>query len=147
MPYDEALKMKSMIDLQWTMISCLALSGAAGSPKPFYEPSQPDDDVSQTQDAQEDPRESCSPSRPGSVQNLPTRTHPGSPQHQTPVHEDGRSGSMCRALHDHPCHLKAIERGRHHQISIFDCEWGRSAVYGICAAISSIAIEYQYSDN
>lgn len=32
MPYDKALKMKRMIDLQWTMISILALSGTTGAP-------------------------------------------------------------------------------------------------------------------
>lgn len=32
MPYDKALKMKRMVDLQWTMISILALSGVTGAP-------------------------------------------------------------------------------------------------------------------
>ena len=35
---EEAMKMKHMIDVQWLMISILALSGAAGSPELFGEP-------------------------------------------------------------------------------------------------------------
>lgn len=38
MPYHEAVKMKTMLDLQWVMISLLALSGAAGSPELLREP-------------------------------------------------------------------------------------------------------------
>lgn len=72
------------------MISCLALSGAAGSPKLLYEPSL-DDDVSQTQEAQEDLGDSCSPNRPGNVQDLPIRAQSDSPQHQGPVHENDAS--------------------------------------------------------
>lgn len=98
MPHDDALKMKSMIDFQWTMISCLALSGAAGWPELLYESTHPDDDASQAEDAHEDPGDSCSPSRSGTVQNLAIRPHSGSPQHQEPIHEDDASSDKQTVL-------------------------------------------------
>lgn len=136
MPFNEALKMKSMIDLQWTMISCMALSGAAGSPELLYEQGQPDDDVFQTHDAQEDPRESCSPGRSGSVQDLPIREHPGSPQHQRLVDEDDASTDKQTTLGSP---WFDVSRAPQSSLSesdgeamsplasdFVDCEWGRS---------------------
>jgi hypothetical protein len=43
MSYDnKPLKMNQMVDLQWALISILALSGAAGSPELLGEPDHPD---------------------------------------------------------------------------------------------------------
>jgi hypothetical protein len=41
MPFEKALKMKKMMDLQWALISILALSGAAGAPELLNEPNPP----------------------------------------------------------------------------------------------------------
>lgn len=49
MPYDEAVKMKTMLHLQWAMISLLTLSGAAGFPELLREPSHHDSGAFQTQ--------------------------------------------------------------------------------------------------
>jgi hypothetical protein len=42
MPFEKALKMKRMMDLQWALISILALSGATGAPELLDEPNPPD---------------------------------------------------------------------------------------------------------